>query len=41
MDARYADQLVQAQQDGVEILAYRADLSPAGLFLKKPVAVTL
>jgi len=41
IDARYADQLVQAQQDGVEILAYRADLSPAGLFLKKPVAVTL
>lgn len=41
IDARYADQLVQAQQDGVEILAYRADLSPAGVFLKKPVAVTL
>ncbi|WP_239952896.1 DNA/RNA nuclease SfsA [Pantoea sp. Z09] len=41
IDARYADQLVQAQQDGVEILAYRADLSPAGLFLKMPVTVTL
>ncbi len=41
IDARYADQQVQAQQDGVEILAYRADLSPARVFLKKPVAVTL
>lgn len=41
IDARYADQLVQAQQDGVEILAYHADLSPAGVFLKKPVTVTL
>ncbi|MEZ3501316.1 DNA/RNA nuclease SfsA [Pantoea sp. KPR_PJ] len=41
IDTRYADQLAQAQQDGVEILAYRADLSPTGLFLKKRVSVTL
>lgn len=41
IDARYADQLVQAQQNGVEVLAYRADLSPTGLFLKKPAAVSL
>nr|MBA2815667.1 DnaK suppressor protein [Candidatus Pantoea persica] len=41
IDARYADQLVQAQQNGVEVLAYRADLSPAGLVLKKPAAVSL
>lgn len=41
IDAAYAEQLVQAQKDGVEVLAYQANLSVAGMFLKNPVAVKL
>ncbi|WP_336755817.1 DNA/RNA nuclease SfsA [Pantoea sp. USHLN298] len=41
IDVAYAEQLVQAQREGVEVLAYRADLSAAGMFLKTPLNVTL
>lgn len=41
IDAAYAEQLIQAQRDGVEVLAYQADLSVTGMFLKSPVAVKL
>nr|WP_314985576.1 DNA/RNA nuclease SfsA [uncultured Pantoea sp.] len=41
IDAAYAEQLAQAQKEGVEILAYRADLSAEGMFLKSPINVTL
>ena len=41
IDAVYAEQLAQAQQEGVEILAYQADLSAEGMFLKSPINVTL
>ncbi|PQK76104.1 DNA/RNA nuclease SfsA [Pantoea ananatis] len=41
IDAAYAEQLVQAQLSGVEILAYRAELSSAGMLLTTPVDVTL
>ena len=41
IDAAYAEQLVQAQREGVEVLAYQADLSAAGMFLKTPLNVTL
>ncbi|WP_130835517.1 DNA/RNA nuclease SfsA [[Erwinia] mediterraneensis] len=40
IDARYAELLVQAQQNGVEVLAYQAELSPKGMFLKKPLMVS-
>ncbi|MGK3143007.1 DNA/RNA nuclease SfsA [Pantoea sp. C2G6] len=41
IDAVYAEQLVQAQRSGVEVLAYRADLSAQGMILKTPINVTL
>ncbi|MDH2069513.1 DNA/RNA nuclease SfsA [Pantoea sp. GD03673] len=41
IDAAYAEQLAQAQREGVEILAYQADLSAEGMFLKSPINVTL
>lgn len=41
IDARYAEQLFQAQQSGVEIIACRVALSPAGLLLKNTLPVHL
>lgn len=41
IDAAYAEQLAQAQQEGVEVLAYQAALSAQGVFLKSPISVTL
>ncbi|MGD9423699.1 DNA/RNA nuclease SfsA [Pantoea sp. NSTU24] len=41
IDAAYAEQLAQAQQEGVEVLAYQAELSAQGMFLKTPINVTL
>ncbi|TPV30930.1 DNA/RNA nuclease SfsA [Pantoea anthophila] len=41
IDAAYAEQLAQAQREGVEVFAYQADLSAAGIVLKTPVNVTL
>lgn len=41
IDARYAELLVQAQRNGVEVLAYQATLSPTGIFLKNPVRIAL
>ncbi len=41
IDAQYAELLVQAQQSGVEILCYKAQLSPVGLTLKKSLVVEL
>ncbi|WP_315309694.1 DNA/RNA nuclease SfsA [Pantoea vagans] len=41
IDAAYAEQLAQAQREGVEVLAYQADLSAEGMFLKSPIDVTL
>ncbi|MCT2418979.1 DNA/RNA nuclease SfsA [Pantoea sp. XY16] len=41
IDAAYAEQLAQAQREGVEVLAYQADLSAEGMFLKSPINVTL
>lgn len=41
IDAAYAEQLAQAHKEGVEILAYQADLSAEGMFLKSPINVTL
>lgn len=41
IDARYAELLAQAQQNGVELLCYKAQLSPAGLCLKQPLTVEL
>lgn len=41
IDAAYAEQLAQAQKEGVEILAYQANLSAEGMFLKSPINVTL
>ncbi|OON39911.1 sugar fermentation stimulation protein SfsA [Izhakiella australiensis] len=41
IDGRYAALLVQAQQHGVEVLAYKASLSHLGMQLKSSVTVTL
>ncbi|WP_158781769.1 DNA/RNA nuclease SfsA [Pantoea sp. BAV 3049] len=41
IDARYAELLAQAQQSGVEVLCYKAQLSPEGLSLKKALVVEL
>jgi len=41
IDAAYAEQLAQAQQEGVEVLAYQAALSAQGMFLKSPISVTM
>ncbi|WP_067706634.1 DNA/RNA nuclease SfsA [Erwinia sp. ErVv1] len=39
IDVRYAELLAQAQQSGVEVLYYKAQLSPTGIGLKKAIAV--
>ena len=41
IDARYAELLAQAQQSGVEILCYKAQLSPAGIWLNQRINMTL
>lgn len=41
IDAHYAELLAQAQRSGVEVLCYKAQLSPEGLSLKKALAVKL
>jgi sugar fermentation stimulation protein A len=41
IDARYAELLAQAQQSGVEVLCYKAQLSPDGMTLNKPLVVKL
>ncbi|MFD1804054.1 DNA/RNA nuclease SfsA [Mixta tenebrionis] len=41
IDARYAEQLAQAQQSGVEILCYRAEISPTGMWLNQRLKLTL
>ncbi|MGE9553507.1 DNA/RNA nuclease SfsA [Erwinia amylovora] len=41
IDARYAELLAQAQQSGVEVLCYKAQLSPEGLSLQKALVVEL
>ncbi|WP_313653137.1 DNA/RNA nuclease SfsA [Pantoea sp.] len=41
IDAAYAEQLAQAQQEGVEVLAYQAALSAQGIFLKSSISVTM
>ncbi|THB84772.1 DNA/RNA nuclease SfsA [Pantoea allii] len=41
IDAAYAEQLAQAQREGVEVLAYQADLSAEGMVLKSPINVSL
>ncbi len=41
IDPRYADLLRQAADAGVEILAYRAEISPEGATLKHPMTITL
>lgn len=41
IDARYAELLVQAQQNGVQLLAYQAQLSPLSMALEKFVRVDL
>lgn len=39
IDARYAELLAQARQSGVEVLCYKAQLSPDGMMLEKPLVV--
>ena len=41
IDEKYAQLLSEAQQRGVEILAYKAELSAEGMALKKLLPVTL
>ncbi|MFC0141626.1 DNA/RNA nuclease SfsA [Erwinia mallotivora] len=41
IDAHYAELLAQAQRSGVEVLCYKAQLSPEGLSLKKALVVKL
>lgn len=41
IDEKYAQLLSEAQQRGVEILAYKAELSAEGMALKKSLPVTL
>ncbi|KAB8306268.1 DNA/RNA nuclease SfsA [Erwinia endophytica] len=41
IDAHYAELLVQAQMSGVEVLCYKAQLSPVGLSLKKALVMEL
>lgn len=41
IDARYAEQLAQAQQSGVEVLCYKAQLSPAGMWLNQRINLAL
>lgn len=37
IDAHYAELLEQAQRNGVEVLCYKAQLSPLGLKLRDPL----
>jgi len=39
IDARYAELLVQAREYGVELLCYKAQLSPSGITLEHPLSV--
>ncbi|KGT88283.1 transcriptional regulator [Erwinia typographi] len=41
IDARYAELLAQAQQSGVEVLCYKAQLSPDEMLLIQPLRVEL
>lgn len=41
IDAQYAELLAQAKRSGVEVLCYKARLSPEGLFIEKPLIVKL
>ncbi|WP_421507099.1 DNA/RNA nuclease SfsA [Erwinia rhapontici] len=41
IDVRYAELLAQAQQSGVELLCYKAQLSPEGINLHSPLTVEL
>jgi len=41
IDARYAELLLQARQNGVELLCYKAQLSPQGISLNRPLVVEL
>ncbi len=41
IDARYAELLSQARQNGVEVLCYKAQLSPQGMVLRKALKVEL
>ncbi len=41
IDARYAQLLIEAQNKGVEILAYKAELSTEMMTLNKPITVVL
>jgi len=41
IDAHYAELLVQAQRSGVEVLCYKAQLSPTGLSLQKALVMEL
>ncbi|AIX74795.1 DNA/RNA nuclease SfsA [Pantoea sp. PSNIH4] len=41
IDARYAEELAQAQQSGVEILCYKAQLSPTGMWLENRLELAL
>ncbi|KMV72165.1 transcriptional regulator [bacteria symbiont BFo1 of Frankliniella occidentalis] len=41
IDARYAELLSQARQNGVEVLCYKAQLSPEGMVLRKALKVEL
>lgn len=41
IDARYAELLAQARQSGVELLCYKAQLSPEGINLHSPLTVEL
>lgn len=41
VDARYAELLSQARQNGVEVLCYKAQLSPEGMVLRKALKVEL
>lgn len=41
IDARYAELLAQARQSGVELLCYKAHLSPEGISFYRPLKVEL
>lgn len=41
IDAKYAQLLAESRLKGVEILAYKAELSAHGMTLKEPLAITL
>jgi len=39
IDSRYAETFREALVEGVEVLAYRANISPQGIVLDKPLQV--